>query len=374
MPKLPQGVTRRKDGSLEKRFTVDGKRYSVYAHTVKELQQKELAKRQEIEAHSYKKNTKVTLDEYFKEWLEQKSRSAKPSTVQRYTMDYTNHIKEILGKRKVVDIERREVMDMTKKIQASTSIYMANYCLMLINGILNGAVNDEIIDKNPAARIPKIKETGKKPASETIHRALTREEQRAFLNALDGEYYREFLELILLTGMRYGECAALTWADIDQTAGVIRITKTQTYGKNSKRIISDSPKSAAGRREIPINKAIKDVLKRQRQKMIDLYGLQGILPEKPIFCSVYGHMIQCGAIYCAIVKAIKKMEANGFEIEHFSVHALRDTFATRYIEAGGSPQTLKTILGHSSLKMTMDLYAHVLPNTKAEEMNRISII
>ena len=108
--------------------------------------------------------------------------------------------------------------------------------------------------------------------------------------------------------------------------------------------------------------------------MIDLYGLQGILPEKPIFCSVYGHMIQCGAIYCAIVKAIKKMEANGFEIEHFSVHALRDTFATRYIEAGGSPQTLKTILGHSSLKMTMDLYAHVLPNTKAEEMNRISII
>ena len=52
---------------------------------------------------------------------------------------------------------------------------------------------------------------------------------------------------------------------------------------------------------------------------------------------------------------------------------MRDTFATRFIEQGGTPQTLKTILGHSTLSMTMDLYAHVLPNTKAEEMNRVQI-
>ena len=36
------------------------------------------------------------------------------------------------------------------------------------------------------------------------------------------------------------------------------------------------------------------------------------------------------------------------------------------------PQVLKTILGHSSLAMTMDLYSHVLPNTKAEEMQKIA--
>lgn len=52
---------------------------------------------------------------------------------------------------------------------------------------------------------------------------------------------------------------------------------------------------------------------------------------------------------------------------------MRDTFATRFIEQGGTAQTLKTILGHSTLSMTMDLYAHVLPNTKAEEMNRVQI-
>lgn len=57
----------------------------------------------------------------------------------------------------------------------------------------------------------------------------------------------------------------------------------------------------------------------------------------------------------------------------FTSHALRDTFATRYIEQGGNPQTLKTILGHSSYSITMDLYSQVLPNTKKQEMERIII-
>ena len=48
--------------------------------------------------------------------------------------------------------------------------------------------------------------------------------------------------------------------------------------------------------------------------------------------------------------------------------------ATRYIEQGGNPQTLKTILGHTSLAMTMDLYSHVLPNTKQKEMDNLRIV
>lgn len=53
-------------------------------------------------------------------------------------------------------------------------------------------------------------------------------------------------------------------------------------------------------------------------------------------------------------------------------HVFRHTFATRAIEAGMQPQVLKTILGHSSLTMTMDLYSHVLPDTKADEMEKIA--
>lgn len=86
-----------------------------------------------------------------------------------------------------------------------------------------------------------------------------------------------------------------------------------------------------------------------------------------------GKRVYDGTVNSAIKRTIEQMKEHGLETEHFTAHALRDTFATRYIEQGGSPQVLKTILGHSSLAMTMDLYSHVLPNTKQQEMDNIKI-
>ena len=376
MPKLPQGVNRRKDGLLEKRFTVEGKRYSIYAHTVKELQEKELAKRQDLQSKSYKRNRSITMDEYFQEWIEQKNKNIKAASLYGYKLNYRNHVSSRLGGKKIVKIERREILQMMDQIKEESSTNMANYCLMLTKNILRYAVDDEIIERNPAESIRRIKDqkAAGTRAVDTYHRALTREEQSAFLRELDGQYYREFLELILLTGMRFGECAALSWADIDQAAEVIHVTKTQSRSASGSVIVSTTTKTSAGRRDIPMNGAIKTVLRRQRQKMLDLYGLPGVRPESAVFCSTEGTLLHCTTINNVIRDAVDRMNFKGIKADPFSVHALRDTFATRYIEAGGTPQTLKTILGHSSLAMTMDLYAHVLPDTKAEEMNRIAII
>ena len=72
-------------------------------------------------------------------------------------------------------------------------------------------------------------------------------------------------------------------------------------------------------------------------------------------------------------KVLQQLSDQGHPIQSFTLHALRDTFATRFIEQGGNPQTLKTLLGHSTLAMTMDLYSHVLPNTKQMEMDKFVI-
>ena len=67
-----------------------------------------------------------------------------------------------------------------------------------------------------------------------------------------------------------------------------------------------------------------------------------------------------------------KIKSDGYDFPRITSHVFRHTFATRAIEAGMPPQVLKTILGHSSLAMTMDLYSHVLPDTKADEMQKIA--
>ena len=55
------------------------------------------------------------------------------------------------------------------------------------------------------------------------------------------------------------------------------------------------------------------------------------------------------------------------------MHAFRDTFATRAIESGIDPKTLQEILGHSDISMTLNLYAHVMDDTKHEAMQKIII-
>ena len=73
-------------------------------------------------------------------------------------------------------------------------------------------------------------------------------------------------------------------------------------------------------------------------------------------------------------KVVKDIQQDYPDFERITPHTLRHTFATRCIENGMPPQVLKTILGHSKLGMTMDLYSHVLPNTKAEEIKKIGCL
>ena len=164
------------------------------------------------------------------------------------------------------------------------------------------------------------------------------------------------------------EAAALTWNDIDYKENVIHITKTVTFNEDNTRAIG-TPKSESGKRDVPMNETIKGILAKQRKKQSIIVQI-----EHRVFVSVGGKIIDNNAVNHAISSALSRLEKNGITIEHFTAHALRDTFATRYIEQGGRPQTLKTILGHSSLAMTMDLYSHVLPNTRQKEMDNLKIV
>lgn len=367
MARLAAGTRKRNDGTLEKRFTVNGRRYSVYGKTTKEITAKEQDIRKKIAAGIYTDNRNITLDGYFEEWKKGKRNGAKSSTLKTYSIYYKKHISPRLGSRKVQKIERREVLNLQRQLSEELSSNTINLIIKILRAIFNDAIKDEVITKNPAEGISALKEQEK--ASETIHRALTEEEQAAFMEEAKNNYYYEFIALLLSSGMRSGEAAALCWSDIDYKNNVIHVTKTLTVTENGVLYVGNSPKSEAGRRDIPLTDTIKGILARQRTKSGNILPM-GV---NNIFVGVYGGLIHNSALNRAITDILSALEAKGTHIEHFTAHALRDTFATRFIEQGGQPQTLKTILGHSSLAMTMDLYAHVLPNTKQKEMDSIHI-
>lgn len=91
-----------------------------------------------------------------------------------------------------------------------------------------------------------------------------------------------------------------------------------------------------------------------------------------LFCNENGDPLSRERVQGEIDRTIKRIHAAGYEFERITPHVFRHTFATRAIEVGMQPQVLKIILGHSSLAMTMDLYSHVLPDVKADEMEKIA--
>ncbi len=368
--RLAAGYRQRADGRYESRFTVAGKRYSVYGDTLKECKANEADLREEIKNGTYTSNRNLTLDKYYTEWKASRKGTVKGNTELNMESRYKNHIKPVLGKRKLVEIEKREIIQLQQELAKKQKASTVNTTIIQLKCLLNDAVSEGLIVKSPAAGVKLLKVEEK--ASETYHRALTEEEQRIFMQEARNEWLYELLALLLCTGMRIGEATALTWQDIDYKNNVIHVTKTISRTGEGKYMIG-TPKSKSSIRDIPLNNAIKDILKSQKDKQKKIHG-NVVSVSQNVFENIYGGMVFNASVNKAITETLKRINADEEQIPHFSAHALRDTFATRYIEQGGSPQVLKTILGHGSLAMTMDLYSHVLPNTKQKEMDSIKIV
>ena len=81
MARIPAGMRKKENGLFEKRFTVDGKRYSAYGHTVKECAESETSIREMIKAGQYNTNKNITLDAYFDEWEKSRQGVVKDSSI-----------------------------------------------------------------------------------------------------------------------------------------------------------------------------------------------------------------------------------------------------------------------------------------------------
>ena len=140
-------------------------------------------------------------------------------------------------------------------------------------------------------------------------------------------------------------------------------------------VVSQTTKTAAGKREIPVNDRITAILKRQREKLLRTFGIHAVAAP----CRIFVPRRDCGALLRptnvnrSLQWIIKAMNREGIAFAPLSTHALRDTFATRCIEQGMQPLTLSKLLGHTKIAMTMDLYAHVMQETKVDAMRSIEI-
>lgn len=361
--KLPKCLRQRYD-DFEGRFMYQGKRYFVHGKTVTETQKAMTELKYKLEHGLYVAKEKLTLDEWYKTWLEEyKKNRVKLGTYTSYEKYYQSIIKSRLGSSNLNDIRGEHIQklynDLVKEGYALSSIKIVS---AVLNGCFKQAERNGIIERNPVKLAELPRQTEKK-----TRQAMTREQQALFMEYAKESYLYHFFEVMLRTGMRKGEMQGLKYPDIDRKANVIHVRRTLKYIEHHG-YIEDTPKTRTSTRDIPLTAAILEHIEAQR----NFWGFKVVNMNQYIFCNERGEALSRERIQAEIDRTIKRIRAAGHDFPRITSHVFRHTFATRAIEAGMQPQVLKTILGHSSLAMTMDLYSHVLPDTKAEEMEKIA--
>lgn len=305
----------------------------------------------------------MTVNAFFEFWHDTKQKMIRKSSADYYKLRYNVNIKPIIGDMKLTDVKVNHCQMIVNKMiddnKANSTI--ARTCTVM-RGLFDYAVECDVIMKSPC-RIKIQKSIGNQ---KKCREALTIDAQKKFLQTVKGHNYENHYRFILQTGLRIGELIGLKWEDVDFKKKTIRIKRSLKYevGKGTWHI--GEPKSEAGKRTIPLTDEAIEILKSQKSKNESLK----VLPLEwsgYVFLNKHGEPVTNDAYNSALVPICRRADIN-----RFTVHTLRHTFATRCVESGMKPKTLQTIMGHSTISLTMDLYVHTTDDEMFNEMDLFS--
>jgi integrase len=297
-----------------------------------------------------------TFSDFARSWLaEAPPGSRKPSTVAFYATLLRVHLLPAFGARALPDITRADVEAFARAL-AGTGMRgnSARNVTGLLNRIMKAAAARGLLPFNPCAGVSfPGREAAPMPA-------LRRPEQRRLEKEAAKDRDGAAVLLALYTGMRIGELCALRWEDVDLVAGVVCVRRTlqripAADGPNKTETVFGAPKSVYSRRSIPLTPSLRRLLKEAARGRAGEYVIsrgRGFAEPRAVR-----------------YRFRRILEKAGLPLIRF--HTLRHTFATRCMETGADVTTLSRLLGHSSVKMTLDIYTDSTPERKAAAINRI---
>lgn len=180
-------------------------------------------------------------------------------------------------------------------------------------------------------------------------------------------YYWIFFKVLIETGMRKGEAAALQWTDIDLKAKTISVTKTLDFQKKEGEDLFGDPKSFNSSRVITISQSLANDLhfhmKVQNQNKLTLnelyhHDLNLVLSRQD------GNYLPKSTLHNAMKRILKRAE-----LPDIPIHGLRHTHAVLLLESGAPMKYVQERLGHGSMEITADVYSHISKKIDAKAMD-----
>jgi integrase len=210
-------------------------------------------------------------------------------------------------------------------------------------------------------------------------RPLNLEEVKQLLTVVKEDWLFPAIFLELGTGIRRGELLGLRWRDLDLDTGLLKVRQTlvrvgnhdATNGGRKTRLIFQEPKTNPSRRTIPIPEDIIEELKRHKAQQAQEKLLMGQAYEDYglVFCQANGQPIDPRNFTRYFERLLKQA---GFP--HMRFHDGRHSFATLMLELGESPKVVQTLLGHTKIATTLDIYSHVSLDLEKKAAARLNAV
>ena len=374
-------IRQRANGVWEARYTagydLNGKQVqkSVYASDERTVKRKLRVALAEVDLVQTSYGT-GTLGEWLDAWMKDyKFRALEPITYTQYTRIIDTIIKPAIGHKKLSSIKTPDIQKFINSLQRDgirqdngaggySTAYIQKIRNMLHDAFDQAATNGMIV-RNPVNGVEMPKQT--KPQI----RVLSHDEQERFIKALDGFELRPMFMLALCTGMRRGELLGLTWDCVDFRNRTITVRQSATRYKDpvtgqAVHTLKE-PKTWTSYRKIPMVDNIIPILRNHMEGQRIHMTNPKWNPNDLVFCSSKGTIIEANTVNRYLNQIIKRAE-----LEKFSMHALRHTFATRMMEAGVPAKVVQEMLGHKDVALTLNTYTHVNLDTAHREIAKIN--
>jgi integrase len=303
---------------------------------------------------------KLTVGQWLETWLrEYKRPKVRPLTFDNYERIVRCHLIPALGHLPLKELRPEHVQRAyNEQHQAGLSVGSIRVIHAVLRSALKQAMKHQLVLRNVTEAV-----TPSTARSRTMQ-PLSLQEVGHFLSVIADHRLFPPILLGLGTGLRRGELLALRWQDVDLQRGLIHVRQTlarvRVHGPSEDgkktRLVFQEPKTNQSRRTIPIPADIVEELHRHKARQAQERLLLGEAYDDHglIFCTALGSPLEPVDFYRRFVRLLQQA---GLPARRF--HDARHTFATLMLELGESPKTVQTMLGHTTIATTLDIYSHV---------------